>query len=61
MTKNVIIILEVHVHIHTKDAVSMNIYKDKRAYKEKYQNGFHLTTISWNEQSIPIKKAINVY
>ena len=27
--------LEVYVHIHTKDEVSMNIYKDKRAHKRK--------------------------
>ena len=39
-------ILEVYVHIHTKDEVSMNIYMDRRAYKKCC----HLTIISWKEQ-----------
>ena len=29
-------ILEVYVHFHTKDEVSMNIYKQRRAYNRKY-------------------------
>ena len=40
--------LEVHVHIHTKDEVSMNIWTGEHI-KEKYQSGCHLTTIIWNE------------
>ena len=47
MSKKVITIyIEVYVHIHTVDEVSMNISGEHT--KEKYQNGCHLTTTSWN-------------
>ena len=39
-------ILEAYVHNHVKDEVSMTSYMDIIAYKEKYQNGCHLKTIS---------------
>ena len=51
MTKNVISTYHRHIymHIHTKDEVSLTTYLDRGAYKEKYQNGCHYTTISLNE------------
>ena len=49
MTKSNYHILELYIHIHTKNEVSMNIYMDRRAYKRKVPKWLDKVGISWNE------------
>ena len=38
--------------IHVKDEVSVTNYMDRRAEKEKYQNGSHLKTASQIDEKV---------